>query len=91
MAPAVYAGLQREIADVVVSSRAAAARNVNALMTATWWEIRRRIVQFEQGGEGRAACGEALIRRPATDLSQRFGRGFGWCNLAQMRAFYLGG
>jgi hypothetical protein len=89
IAPAAYAGLHRDIADVLTSTRAAAARNVNALMTATYWEIGRRIVEFEQGGEGRAAYGEALIRRLGADLSQRFGRGFGWRNLAQMRAFYL--
>jgi predicted nuclease of restriction endonuclease-like (RecB) superfamily len=89
IAPAAYAGLHRDIADVLTSTRAAAARSVNALMTATYWEIGRRIVEFEQGGEGRAAYGEALIRRLGADLSQRFGRGFGWRNLAQMRAFYL--
>lgn len=89
IAPAAYAGLHRDITGVVASTRAAAARSVNALMTATYWEIGRRIVEFEQGGEGRAAYGEALIRRLGTDLSQRFGRGFGWRNLAQMRAFYL--
>ncbi|MCA8142940.1 PDDEXK nuclease domain-containing protein [Burkholderia multivorans] len=86
---AAYAGLQREIAEVVSSARVATARTVNALMTATYWEIGRRIVEFEQGGEGRAAYGEAVIRRLGAELSQRFGRGFGWRNLAQMRAFYL--
>lgn len=59
IAPAVYAGLHRDIAEVVASMRAAAARSVNALMTGTYWEIGRR-VEFEQGGEGRAAHGEAL-------------------------------
>lgn len=86
---ATYAGLHREIAEVVASTRAAAARSVNALMTATYWEIGRRIVLFEQGGDERAAYGEAVIRRLGADLSQRFGRGFGWRNIAQMRAFYL--
>ncbi len=89
IAPAVYAGLQREIADVVESTREASARSINAMMTATYWEIGRRIVEFEQGGEGRAAYGEALIKRLGADLSERFGRGFGWRNLSQMRAFYL--
>jgi hypothetical protein len=37
-------------------------------MTASYWEIGRRIVEFKQGGEGRAAYGEA-----SADLSQRFG------------------
>ncbi|SFU24017.1 hypothetical protein SAMN05192563_102487 [Paraburkholderia aspalathi] len=42
IAAAVYAGLQREIADVVESTREATARDINALMTATYWEIGRR-------------------------------------------------
>ncbi|MCC8397479.1 PDDEXK nuclease domain-containing protein [Paraburkholderia sp. MMS20-SJTR3] len=87
--PFVYADLQQDIADVVAATRAAAARNVNAIMTASYWAIGRRIVEFEQGGAERATYGEALIRRLGTDLSGRFGRGFGGRNLAQMRAFYL--
>ncbi|RQS76979.1 DUF1016 family protein [Burkholderia sp. Bp8963] len=52
----------RYIQHVVESTRAAAARSVNALMTATYWEVGRRIVEFEQGGEGRATYGEAVTR-----------------------------
>ncbi len=48
-----YARLHREIAEVVMSAREATARTANALMTATYWEIGRRIVEFEQGGAGR--------------------------------------
>ena len=88
-APAGYAELHGEIAGVVDSVRLAAARSVNALMTAAYWEVGRRIVEFEQGGEGRAGYGEALIKRLGEDLTRRFGRGFGWRNLSQMRAFYL--
>ncbi|ETJ33350.1 hypothetical protein Q604_UNBC12190G0001, partial [human gut metagenome] len=51
-------------------------RSVNALMTATYWEIGRRIVEFEQGGEARAAYGAQLIKRLSKDLSLRFKRGF---------------
>ena len=58
-------------------------------MTATYWEIGRRIVEFEQRGEKRADYGEELIRRLADDLVPRFGRGFGWRNLTQMRAFSM--
>ncbi|GLC97432.1 hypothetical protein Tamer19_68410 [Cupriavidus sp. TA19] len=66
-----------------------AARSVNALMTASYWEIGRRIVEFEQGGQDRAAYGEALIERLSADLTDRFGRGFSRQNLWQMRAFHL--
>ncbi|CAE6812935.1 Putative nuclease YhcG [Paraburkholderia aspalathi] len=58
IAAAVYAGLPREIANVVESTREATARSINVLMTASYWEIGRRIVEFEQGGEGRTAYGE---------------------------------
>jgi hypothetical protein len=46
---------------------------VNALMTATYWEIGRRIVQSEQAGEKRAEYGDVLIQRLAKDLSASFG------------------
>ena len=87
--PATYQDIQAGIVALVESARASAARSVNAVMTATYWEIGRRIVTFEQGGEQRAEYGEALIRHLAADLTRRFGRGFGFVNLTQMRRFYL--
>lgn len=57
-------------------------------MTAAYWEIGRRIVASEQGGQARAGYGQAVIARLADDLTRRFGRGFGRANLASMRAFY---
>jgi predicted nuclease of restriction endonuclease-like (RecB) superfamily len=87
--PAAYGDIHAGIVELLESARHAAARSVNALMTASYWEIGRRIVEFEQGGADRAAYGEALIKRLGGDLSRQFGRGFGWRNLAQMRAFYL--
>ncbi len=87
--PGDYAGLHGDIVGVVESARCMVARNVNAVMTATYWEIGRRIVASEQGGQARAGYGQALIARLADDLTRRFGRGFGKANLASMRAFYL--
>ncbi|MEO5332865.1 MAG: PDDEXK nuclease domain-containing protein [Magnetococcus sp. YQC-5] len=84
-----YEGIRADIVAMLDAARRTVARSVNALMTATYWEIGRRIVEFEQGGHDRAAYGEALIKRLSADLSHQFGRGFGGRNLAQMRAFYL--
>lgn len=84
-----YSDIHTDIVQLLENARRAVARSVNALMTASYWEIGRRIVEFEQGGEDRAAYGEALIQRLALDLSHRFGRGFSYRNLSQMRAFYL--
>lgn len=57
-------------------------------MTASYWEIGRRIVEFEQGGENRAAYGQALLPKLSADLTRQFGRGFGADNLELMRLFY---
>lgn len=85
------AGYQRffaSITEVLEFARHTAARTVNAVMTATYWEIGRRIIEFEQKGEKRAAYGEELLERLSTDLGTRFGRGFSRQNLQQMRLFY---
>lgn len=84
-----YETVRAGIVDLLHAARSAAARNINSLMTATYWEIGRRIVHSEQRGKTRAGYGEELIERLASDLSKQFGRGFGARNLAQMRSFHL--
>ena len=86
--PENYDNIRTGIVELLKAARAAAARNVNSIMTATYWEIGRRIVTLEQGGEERAEYGEQLIEQLARDLIRQFGRGFGRANLRQMRAFY---
>lgn len=83
-----YDGFRSDIVTLLDAARRAAARSVNAVMTATYWDIGRRIVKFEQGGQGRAPYGEGLLKRLSADLSSRYGRGFGVVNLQQMRLFY---
>ena len=84
-----YQAIFGDVSRIVDSARQSAARSVNAVMTAAYWMIGRRIVEFEQSGEKRAEYGTALIKRLATDLTQRFGRGFSRQNIQQMRLFYL--
>lgn len=87
--PAGYAGIHSGIVEVLDAARRATARSVNALMTASYWEIGRRIVQAEQQGKRRAGYGEQLIERLSADLTAQFGRGFSRPNLQQMRSFFL--
>lgn len=77
------------VTELLESARRATARNANAIMTATYWEVGLRIVAFEQGGKDKADYGKKVIESLAADLTARFGRGFGRRNLFQMRAFYL--
>jgi predicted nuclease of restriction endonuclease-like (RecB) superfamily len=87
--PENYDNIRIGIVELLKAARSAAARNVNSLMTATYWEIGRRIVESEQGGATRANYGDELIKQLANDLSRQFGRGFGVVNLSQMKRFFL--
>ena len=78
-----------DVSKIVDAARDSATRSVNAAMTAAYWLIGHRIVEFEQSGEERATYGTALMERLAADLTQRFGRGFSRQNIQYMRLFYV--
>jgi predicted nuclease of restriction endonuclease-like (RecB) superfamily len=84
-----YSQLFTGVADLLDHARKYSARSVNAIMTCTYWEVGRRIVEHEQQGKKRAKYGESLIERLALDLTAKFGRGFSQSNLWQMRDFFL--
>ena len=85
-----YDSILTNVVELLEEARRLSARSVNAIMTATYWEIGRQIVEVEQKGEERAEYGEELLKRLSKDLSERFGKGFSRQNLQQMRSFYLG-
>ncbi len=84
-----YDSILTDVTGLLESARRGAARAVNTFMTVTYWEIGRRIVQWEQGGESRADYGEYLVEGLSADISVRYGRGFSRRAVYQMRAFYL--
>ena len=53
-----YDSIVSELSDLIESARRVSARSVNAVMTASYWEIGRRIVESEQRGKKRAGYGE---------------------------------
>ena len=84
-----YEAVFGDVSRIIDAARSSASRSVNAAMTAAYWLIGHRIVEFEQSGERRAEYGTALIERLAADLTRQFGRGFSRQNIQQMRLFYL--
>jgi predicted nuclease of restriction endonuclease-like (RecB) superfamily len=85
-------GYETLLSDVVLlleGARRTSARAVNHVITSTYWEIGRRIVEHEQKGSRRAEYGEQLMKQLARDLTDRFGRGFSQSNVFQMRQFFL--
>ncbi|HPC17197.1 MAG TPA: PDDEXK nuclease domain-containing protein [Candidatus Hydrogenedentes bacterium] len=87
--PDAYNSVLVDVSTVIEAARRSAARSVNCMMTAAYWLIGRRIVEFEQAGAARAEYGEELIERLAADLTARYGRGFSVRNVWLMKAFYL--
>lgn len=83
-----YNSVLSGMVDLLEQARRTAARTVNAVMTATYWEMGRRIVEIEQGGKKRADYGTSFLKKLASDLTDKFGRGFSERNLEQMRLFY---
>ena len=49
-----YDDLLTGISELLECARRMSARSVNSILTATYWEIGRRIVEYEQGGKARA-------------------------------------
>ena len=84
-----YQQVLSEIQQLVQQARVASARSVNAIMTATYWEIGYRIVQIEQKGKKRAEYGEEIITKLSKDLTKSCGKGFSFKNLRNFRQFYL--
>lgn len=86
---ALYASVFTDVAKIIESARKSAIRSVNSFMTAAYWLIGRRIVEFEQRGKKRATYGEELLEKLAADLGKNYGRGFGVDNLQRFRTFYV--
>jgi hypothetical protein len=63
-----YVATFSAVVDLMAAARHAASRSVNAIMTATYWEIGRQIIQLEQKGDSRAEYGKQIIARLAKDL-----------------------
>jgi len=71
------------------TARKESARTVNALLTATYWLIGYRIVEFEYQNRNRTEYyGDALLQTLSNELQKKYGRGFSRPNLTLMKLFY---
>ncbi len=79
----------QDIKSILASARQKAYAQINVAMIEAYWQIGKRIVQEEQGGEKRAAYGEELLQQLSKALTAEFGKGFSYSNLRNFRQFYL--
>ncbi len=84
-----YQNLLGEIASDYQQGKLRALSAINTQLIDLYWNVGRRIVEFEQKGQARAEYGKALITQLAKDLSVQLGKGFSRSNLIYIRQFYL--
>lgn len=77
------------IQQLLEEARRQAARSVNTILTATYWEVGRRIVEFDQKGRHRAEYGAEVLDQLSRDLTSKVGKGFSVDSLERMRLFYV--
>lgn len=81
--------LVSKIRLIIESARTNAVRSVDFCRVQMYWQIGRRIVEEEQGGQARAEYGKSLIKNLAKELEPEFGSGFGKRQLDYSKKFYL--
>ncbi|MBI1935070.1 DUF1016 domain-containing protein [Candidatus Woesearchaeota archaeon] len=84
-----YNNLIRNIGTILEHGRRQAYNAINQILTKTYWEIGRQIVEFEQEGKEKAEYGSALLDTLSRDLKQKYGKGFSRRNVLDMRRFYI--
>jgi predicted nuclease of restriction endonuclease-like (RecB) superfamily len=80
--------LLHNLRGLIQQARQQILRTADVVQVQTCWEIGRHIVEFEQGGAGRAEYGKRLLPTLAETLTAEFGKGFDASNLRYMRLFY---
>ena len=70
-----------DVHQIPADARRSAYTAVNSAMVEAYWQIRRRIVEEEQGGQTKATYGEGLLRELSKALTTEFGKGFSYANL----------
>lgn len=81
--------IYQEIKELLYSAKNRVYQTINTTMTETYFQIGKRIVDEEQGGETRAEYGKSLLKLLSVQLINEFGKGFSVDNLENMRRFYL--
>lgn len=78
-----------KIARLIEESRARIATSVNLAEVYTKYRIGQYIFEEELRGEERAQYGKQVLQSLSAKLTVRFGMGWSYSNLRQIRQFYL--
>ena len=81
--------LVNDLRSIVSKARSKAFAAVNYSLVERNWRIGKRIVEQEQNGASRAEYGKHVIEIASAALTEEFGKGFSYTNIANYKRFYL--
>ena len=81
--------LFNHIANLIDESRKQIAKAINSAMVYTYYGVGQYIVEFEQGGNARAAYGKGVLKRLSARLTERYGNGWSVDTLEKSRKFFI--
>ena len=81
--------LVNDLRSIVSKARSKAFAAVNYSLVERNWRIGQRIVEQEQNGASRAEYGKHVIEVASVALTEEFGKGFSYTNIANYKRFYL--
>ena len=81
--------LINDLRSIVSKARSKAFAAVNYSLVERNWRIGQRIVEQEQNGASRAEYGKHVIEIASAALTEEFGKGFSYTNIANYKRFYL--
>ncbi|MBI4980481.1 DUF1016 domain-containing protein [Candidatus Woesearchaeota archaeon] len=83
-----YNSLISSIGLLLEKARQKTFYQINQTLVQTYWEIGKRIVEYEQKGKEKAEYGSKLLDKISQDLKLRYGKGFSRSNTYLMRFFF---
>ena len=80
--------LYLSIKTLIEESKQEVSRKVNSIITLTYWNIGKIIIEDELNGNYRADYGKGILKELSKKLTKEFGKGFDERNLRKMKQFY---
>lgn len=78
-----------KVSDLITQARKRVVTAVNVTEVYTKFHIGQYIVEYEQKGETKAEYGKAVLKELSKRLTDRFGEGWSYSNLRQVRQLFL--
>lgn len=81
--------LFEHVSKLIDEARKHVKTTIDTTMVYTYYGVGKYIVEDEQQGYARAAYGKTVLKRLSVRLTEKYGKGWSYSNLRQIRQFYM--